>query len=53
VREDRTFTSVTALDEDSRCEELARMIGGQPTASSLQTAREMLEKLPTMADTSF
>lgn len=53
ARGERTFTNVTVLDKNARCEELARIIGGQPTPSSLQTAEEMLEKLPLMADDSF
>lgn len=39
----RALTSITQLDFDGRCGELARIIGGAVTESALQTAREMLE----------
>ena len=39
----RAVTSITQLDFDGRCGELARIIGGAVTESALQTAREMLE----------
>ena len=44
VEGERTFTRVYPLDAEERCEELARIIGGDVTLSALQTAREMLEK---------
>ena len=39
----RAVTSITQLDFDGRCSELARIIGGAVTQSALQTAREMLQ----------
>ena len=45
----RTFTKVGALNDEQRCRELARIIGGQATPLSLQTAKEMLEQFPKMA----
>ena len=50
VINDRTVTDVQALDEQGRCEELARIIGGHVTPSSLQTASEMLVTMPQYAD---
>ncbi len=50
VSGDRAYTQVTALDNDARAAELARIIGGEVTALSMQTAREMLERLPAQAD---
>lgn len=47
---ERAFTQVLPLTGEKRAEELARIIGGQVTTSSLQTAREMLERLPEQAD---
>ncbi|MBQ3094666.1 MAG: DNA repair protein RecN [Clostridia bacterium] len=44
VEGERTFTRVYPLEEDERCEELARIIGGDVTMSALQTAREMLQR---------
>ncbi len=44
VADGRTFTQVTALDEDARCAELARIIGGEVTDTTIQTAREMRAK---------
>ncbi len=41
VTEGRTYTQVKALEEDARCAELARIIGGDVTASTLEAAREM------------
>lgn len=41
VTDGRTFTKVTDLDEDKRCEELARIIGGEVTDTTLDAAREM------------
>jgi len=49
---DRSVTDVRTLDRDGRCTELARIIGGEATASSLQTASEMLERMPQFADES-
>ena len=43
VRGTRTMTSVTRLDEDSRVDEIARMIGGaQVTDAARSTARDLL-----------
>ncbi len=42
VRNDRTYTEVTALDTEERARELARIIGGEVTTTTLQAAREML-----------
>ena len=43
VRGTRTMTSVTRLDDDSRVEEIARMIGGtQVTDAARSTARDFL-----------
>ena len=53
VHNDRTVTTVRAVEGDERCRELARIIGGEVTALSLQTAREMLERLPSLADEQF
>ncbi len=41
VSDGRTFTHVDALDEAARCAELARIIGGEVTDTTLQAAREM------------
>ena len=41
VTDGRTFTQVTDLDELHRCEELARIIGGEITETTLDAAREM------------
>ena len=41
VSDGRTFTQVTGLDEQKRCEELARIIGGEVTDTTLQAAEEM------------
>ncbi len=41
VSDGRTFTRVDALDEDARCAELARIIGGEVTDTTLEAAREM------------
>lgn len=44
ARDNRTFTSITPLDEDARTRELARIIGGEPVSGiALQHAHEMLE----------
>ncbi len=41
----RTTTEVLALDEDTRVQEIARMLGGDPeSAVSLEHARELLER---------
>lgn len=43
TKDNRTFTEVTVLDEDSRVGEIARIIGGDNiTDSTLETAREQL-----------
>lgn len=42
VRNDRTYTQVTLLENDDRAHELARIIGGEITDSTLQAAKEML-----------
>ena len=44
VSDGRTFTQVDRLDEIGRCEELARIIGGEITDNTLETAREMRER---------
>lgn len=44
VENDKTSTTVTLLDEDARCEELARIIGGVTvTELTLKNAQEMLK----------
>ena len=44
-RQERTFTSVTALDRSGRIEELARLIGGSIiTETTLKSAEEMLHQ---------
>ena len=44
ARDNRTFTSITPLDEDARTRELARIIGGESVSEiALQHAHEMLE----------
>ncbi len=50
VQHERTVTQVHVIEGEERCQELARIIGGDVTASSLQTAREMLERLPSIAE---
>ncbi len=45
VRDGRTYTGVTPLAAAPRIEELARIIGGEPTAAARDAAREMLEKV--------
>ncbi|MGN1135499.1 MAG: DNA repair protein RecN [Oscillospiraceae bacterium] len=43
TKDNRTFTEVTVLDEDSRVGEIARIIGGDNiTGSTLETAREQI-----------
>lgn len=42
VRNDRTYTEVTALEKEGRARELARIIGGEVTDATLQAANEML-----------
>jgi DNA repair protein RecN (Recombination protein N) len=45
VQDGRTYTQVRMLDERSRPEELARMLGGKDSTNvTLQHAREMLER---------
>ena len=41
VEDGRTYTRVEDLDEDSRCRELARIMGGEITATTLSAAAEM------------
>lgn len=41
----RTYTQVDRLDEIGRCEELARIIGGEITDNTLETAREMRQRV--------
>lgn len=41
VRDERTFTAVTPLDEAGRERELARIIGGEVTSAGLEAAREL------------
>lgn len=38
----RTFTTVTKLDEEGRIEELARLLGGDIASSAVETAKDML-----------
>ena len=45
VRDGRTYTEVTALSEQGRLNELARIIGGEPTAVTLEAAKEMLARV--------
>ncbi len=42
VHNERTYTQVTLLQNDDRARELARIIGGDITDSTLQAAKEML-----------
>ncbi|MDD2418307.1 MAG: DNA repair protein RecN [Oscillospiraceae bacterium] len=42
VHDGRTYTDVTALDNEGREKELARIIGGTVTQATLEAAREML-----------
>lgn len=53
VQQDRTVTQVRTVSGEERCRELARIIGGDATASSMQTAKEMLERLPSLADEEY
>ncbi|MBQ9413700.1 MAG: DNA repair protein RecN [Clostridia bacterium] len=46
TEQDRTYTSVRLLEGEERCTELARMIGGDLSASTLAAAREMLGRYP-------
>ncbi|MBQ7089397.1 MAG: DNA repair protein RecN [Clostridia bacterium] len=41
VSDGRTYTAVDALDEDSRLQELARIMGGDVTDAALSAAREL------------
>lgn len=45
VRDGRTYTDVRPLDRAGRETELARIVSGEVTNSSLQAAREMLDKV--------
>lgn len=38
----RTYTTVTELDEEGRIEELARLLGGDIASSAVETAKDML-----------
>ncbi len=42
VSGERTYTQVTRLDKEARKHEIARIIGGEVTAATLQAAEEML-----------
>ena len=42
VNGERTYTQVTRLDSEQRKREIARIIGGEVTAATLQAAEEML-----------
>ncbi len=44
VQDDRTFTAVQTLDETGRLREMARIIGGDVTDTTLEAAREMRQK---------
>lgn len=44
VQNDRTFTAVQPLDEMGRLREMARIIGGDVTDTTLEAAREMRQK---------
>lgn len=44
VQDDRTFTAVQPLDEKGRLREMARIIGGDVTDTTLEAAREMRQK---------
>ncbi len=45
VSDGRTYTLVTQLDEDARLQELARIMGGDVTDTTLDAAREMRQKV--------
>lgn len=45
VNDGRTYTRVDALDEDARLQELARIMGGDVTGTTLDAAREMRQKV--------
>lgn len=45
VNDGRTYTRVDALDEDDRLQELARIMGGDVTGTTLDAAREMRQKV--------
>ncbi len=47
---ERTNTTVRVVEGEERLKELARIIGGEVTVSSVQTAKEMLERLPSLAE---
>lgn len=44
VRDGRTYTEVTALDRQQKERELARIIGGTVTQTTIQAAQEMLDE---------
>ncbi len=50
VQHDRTVTQVRTVQGEERAHELARIIGGDVTELSLQTANEMLRRLPLLAE---
>ncbi|MBQ4617010.1 MAG: DNA repair protein RecN [Clostridia bacterium] len=52
VTGESTFTQVHALTGNERAKELARIIGGEVTPLSLQTAEDMLVRFPSLADES-
>ena len=45
VVQGRTFTQVDTLEKEQRLQELARIIGGEVTDTTLSAAREMLERV--------
>ena len=45
VADGRTYTRVDELDESSRLQELARIMGGEVTDTTLDAAREMRQKV--------
>lgn len=49
VEAGRTYTRVEALDEEDRLEEMARIIGGEVTDTTLSTARELRQKAETVS----
>lgn len=44
VQNDRTYTAVQPLDETGRLQEMARIIGGDVTDTTLEAAREMRQR---------
>ncbi len=45
VSDGRTYTLVTQLDDDARLQELARIMGGDVTDTTMDAAREMRQKV--------